>query len=872
MFYKNHKKQEIVWKSREEAEKQDIIFSPVLEGGFTLTAAVLFLFCMKKCIMLLFPAQKFPVYFMIYSFYAVFPAVCFIALGKGLFMAYKKQIYTGVVLLYAGAVFFAAWKNRAHLFTCSINLFENYLTQVNVYYKVHMTVGGNPKVPDNRFGILFWGIVIYLFYLISGEILSKKYLLGMPPVFFLFLLLAVGKAPDYSFFSCLFSGIMILSFRGFYRLDEIRCRLLKDDTGKKSSYMRFVTFSAFFLLVIGLPVLSGIVFAKPAEKLMKYVSDAKEFQMELENNVEDFLVTDFNSGTETVDNKTPNYRHKEVLEVTVTGKAPRENQYFRDFFGMEYENGSWYTDEDIFTEKCERSGYSVRELSDFLAFPANSYFQKKKYGEKDFEASKIEQREVTLSYTGMRGGHVHLPYMLGEIKEMEHPEFEQDASLKKSRFQKKYQFSVWDPSYFEDTTLSSFLHYDEIEALYEQKDEKEREWQNWYDQYVKEHYLNAHSVEIPEILSIASGLKELLEFRWTGQDDTMIDIGVDSVSLSARKDFDDLDIFSDEIFDGDSEYEKIGVWQITDFVQSYLRQFQYSLQLNEISADTDPLEYFLSISHEGYCAHFASAGVLILRAMGIPARYATGYVVYPKDWQKNEDGSYTVKILDSSAHAWAEVYFEGIGWIPVEMTPNGGESIQVEENEENQDRKKSTSEKEKQKIENEPEQTEAPKETGAPATSAVPPTADHGNVDSGKNDFARIGFGNGGMDVSFVRGLFGILFGGAAVFFICLWLCGRKRKQSISEALRSNRNQAAVDRMNRVIYRRLCRKCHIIKRHMTDAEYEHLLRVTYPGEDWKEFMRIVKKASFSMDEVTEEEVAFCHRIYEKYFLGINGNG
>ena len=64
--------------------------------------------------------------------------------------------------------------------------------------------------------------------------------------------------------------------------------------------------------------------------------------------------------------------------------------------------------------------------------------------------------------------------------------------------------------------------------------------------------------------------------------------------------------------------------------------------------------------------------------------------------------------------------------------------------------------------------------------------------------------------------------------------------------------------MNRRIYKRLCRKRHLLKRKLTDTEYGHLLQNTYPQTDWGEFMRIVKKASFSKDEVTEEEVACCH--------------
>lgn len=64
----------------------------------------------------------------------------------------------------------------------------------------------------------------------------------------------------------------------------------------------------------------------------------------------------------------------------------------------------------------------------------------------------------------------------------------------------------------------------------------------------------------------------------------------------------------------------------------------------------------------GYCVHFATAGALLLRMQGVPARYVTGYVV-------RLDGVGRGEVMDSDAHAWVEVYVDGCGWYPVEMTP-----------------------------------------------------------------------------------------------------------------------------------------------------------------------------------------------------------
>lgn len=90
----------------------------------------------------------------------------------------------------------------------------------------------------------------------------------------------------------------------------------------------------------------------------------------------------------------------------------------------------------------------------------------------------------------------------------------------------------------------------------------------------------------------------------------------------------------------------------------------------------DFVSYFLTESHEGYCMHFASAATLILRHIGIPARYVTGYVA-------DVPASGHVNVPDSAAHAWVEIYLDGYGWEPVEVTPayagsNPGQSGTVE--------------------------------------------------------------------------------------------------------------------------------------------------------------------------------------------------
>lgn len=105
-------------------------------------------------------------------------------------------------------------------------------------------------------------------------------------------------------------------------------------------------------------------------------------------------------------------------------------------------------------------------------------------------------------------------------------------------------------------------------------------------------------------------------------------------------------------------------------VLAYLRRTAvYDLDAPNTPRGEDFVEYFLFESGEGYCTHFASSAVLMLRYLGVPARYVTGYAVAPGDFKRNDDGTYSAVILDKQAHAWTEVYLDRIGWVPVEMTP-----------------------------------------------------------------------------------------------------------------------------------------------------------------------------------------------------------
>ncbi|MBI3595354.1 MAG: DUF3488 domain-containing protein [Nitrospirae bacterium] len=104
-------------------------------------------------------------------------------------------------------------------------------------------------------------------------------------------------------------------------------------------------------------------------------------------------------------------------------------------------------------------------------------------------------------------------------------------------------------------------------------------------------------------------------------------------------------------------------------VQQYLKNnYTYSLNVSP-SKEYSPMEDFLFHQKKGYCEHFATAMVLMMRSLGIPSRLATGYS--PEEW--NPYGNY-FKVRQSDAHAWVEVYFPNSGWITFDPTPEGRNS------------------------------------------------------------------------------------------------------------------------------------------------------------------------------------------------------
>lgn len=101
---------------------------------------------------------------------------------------------------------------------------------------------------------------------------------------------------------------------------------------------------------------------------------------------------------------------------------------------------------------------------------------------------------------------------------------------------------------------------------------------------------------------------------------------------------------------------------IEDFLKG---EYEYSLDVPPLPPGEDAVDYFLFEHRRGYCEHFATAYAVLCRLAGIPSRVVAGY----STGEYNPfSGLYEVSLDD--AHAWVEIYLEGIGWVTREPTPS----------------------------------------------------------------------------------------------------------------------------------------------------------------------------------------------------------
>lgn len=114
---------------------------------------------------------------------------------------------------------------------------------------------------------------------------------------------------------------------------------------------------------------------------------------------------------------------------------------------------------------------------------------------------------------------------------------------------------------------------------------------------------------------------------------------------------------------GQWQRENSGAPQVAQAALDYFRRENFVYTLNPPLLGDNPVDEFLFGTRRGFCEHYASAFVALMRAAGIPSRVVVGYL----GGELNTAGNYLI-VRQSDAHAWAEIWLAQLGWVRVDPT------------------------------------------------------------------------------------------------------------------------------------------------------------------------------------------------------------
>jgi hypothetical protein len=161
-------------------------------------------------------------------------------------------------------------------------------------------------------------------------------------------------------------------------------------------------------------------------------------------------------------------------------------------------------------------------------------------------------------------------------------------------------------------------------------------------------------------VQVALSIATKAELGSAGRDypEEIVELYLDTTGLTDR-----VRALAEEItLDAENDYQR------AEMLASYLKNdpsFTYSTRGGTPGQAQDLVDFFLfdpDAGRTGYCEYYASAMVMMARALGLPARVAVGFA----PGERQEDNSFLIR--ESGAHAWAEIYFPGYGWQIFEAT------------------------------------------------------------------------------------------------------------------------------------------------------------------------------------------------------------
>ena len=770
-------------------------------------------------------------------------AVLALCYGSGVFRRIPMQLLPLFVLAVFVLRYYPA--HRLEIEDGILYFLRMYVVQICKYYDcvILFPVGIREQSP---MALLFWLVIVFVCLFVLAAVCKRMELMSILPIAMLIAGIAVGLLPGWQSMLFLFAGVIVL------RMYQIR--------GRERVYVRVAQLAGLLCVCI----LSGAVLSGLADDVVAKHDVMMERQLALEDAVLALPVWDLFAQDGTVTNDTPLGNGREVLSISLSDK-PTENVYLKTYAADHYENGRWSAGEEAFAQAASAQGMTAQEAGEKiwnLSREEGAAILTPEEGSAvigNLAMALPKEYDYTITCRNF-GKTAPLPYVSRLPEELT---MDGDTAAKKPWTKRSYSgnlmmsgsriYSLTDylsNYYWLELWSAQTVGISELKA----NDPTESAW-SWYENHLWEQCTGAS-----EEVDVESWLNEYMQ--WLGWGNT----GEIRTYLSSARSKKNISTINVNAF-------RMGYVPV---VKTLLTETgTYSRDLDPLPAGTDPIDYFLNTSGEGYCVHFASAATLMLQAMGIPARYASGYVVFPNDFKKSGEG-FTAVVTDARAHAWAEVYVDGFGWVPCEVTP-GFVSGEAAAN-------SLFSENDKENDKKEPTKTDTP-ESDADIQEDEKTVGDEKDKEKDKEKDQAAGVKDRTDDpysglletklfgrrlVQWLYVLMGLF---AAYFAVCLLVDGihrydRRQERLIRQEITDGHHREAILRINRRMYRILAVRELLIGRRIRDDErYSRALRwfsaFREAAADVELYMVLVRQAHFSMDEMRAEDVEIVYDIYQR---------
>ncbi|MDD3173274.1 MAG: transglutaminase-like domain-containing protein [Herbinix sp.] len=556
-------------------------------------------------------------------------------------------------VLFYGLFLYSRLPRLSNAFYIIENLVLDRLASYYNYVSIHYQADYSSEIADTTLLVIM--ILIPMMTLLSVAIIRNR-LVGLCSIL-LFLPITLcfifGLIPSEQYLIAYVAAVLYLSRSGF----SIRNI---DNKAQLTLLQRINSRAAVWLSIFGILIFFFLKLFVTEDKY-ENISEIKDVKIKIQTAMLDFTYEDFTkqaedfnlfenavatgglSGGKLSNSGEVTYTDSEQLLIMVPYESAAEGIYLKGYVGSVYTGDRW---EEHSKEDKKKYKELQKNLSKEVFAPTNQTFQLinqilnlNRTGDDlntnflpDYE---IYQGNCEIEYKEANKKYIYTPYftnyeLLGQTYS------KQDLYTAPKKRKDKYEFN-----YFFNLSSNYLLYILSKEGQIDSY----KQYEKLYRDYVYQVY-----TEMPE-----DGLERL------------------------KKDFSEDNI------------QVTGVTEKIAYVKNYLDQnTEYSLSPGKLPSDKDFVEYFLYENKLGYCSHYASAATLMLRAMGIPARYVEGYAVGPGQVSQSQTeeiqtvtayigsdiGKYNydmnmiqIIVRDYNAHAWVEVYIDGCGWIPIEFTP-----------------------------------------------------------------------------------------------------------------------------------------------------------------------------------------------------------